>query len=141
MSVTAPTTAAPVSAQKTNYVKKPSQEEKDQTLKEIEANMEKIRPRLVSTFTSHHASTAFNEVDYPAFLLCSTQQSRSRAGTPSISSSAKTQPQHKRKRSAGTLEKEKGDESIVVAHLLSSMANSSNQACFFVYLVPIERCP
>ncbi|KAF9280636.1 hypothetical protein BGZ88_012085 [Linnemannia elongata] len=46
MSVTAPTTAAPVSAQKTNYVKKPSQEEKDQTLKEIEANMEKIRPRL-----------------------------------------------------------------------------------------------
>lgn len=54
MSVTAPTTAAPVSAQKTNYVKKPSQEEKDQTLKEIEANMEKIRPRLVSILTSHH---------------------------------------------------------------------------------------
>ncbi|KAF9910668.1 hypothetical protein EC991_005974 [Linnemannia zychae] len=46
MSVTAPATAAPVSAQKNNYVKKPSQEEKDQTLKEIEANMEKIRPRL-----------------------------------------------------------------------------------------------
>ncbi|KAF9132685.1 hypothetical protein BGW39_011548 [Mortierella sp. 14UC] len=46
MSVTAPATAIPVSAQKGNYVKKPSQEEKDETLKEIEANMEKIRPRL-----------------------------------------------------------------------------------------------
>lgn len=58
MSVTAPATPAPVSAQKSNYVKKPSQEEKDQTLKEIEANMEKIRPRLVSnTPISHLRST------------------------------------------------------------------------------------
>ena len=60
MSVTTSATAAPVSAQKAThaYVKKPSQEEKDQTLKEIEANMEKIRPRLVShptTPISHHA--------------------------------------------------------------------------------------
>lgn len=84
MSVTAPTTAAPVSAQKTNYVKKPSQEEKDQTLKEIEANMEKIRPRLVSILTSHHTSTAFNELDYPAFIpimFYATEQELNRIST------------------------------------------------------------
>ncbi|KAF9306362.1 hypothetical protein BGZ91_008588, partial [Linnemannia elongata] len=63
MSVTAPTTAAPVSAQKTNYVKKPSQEEKDQTLKEIEANMEKIRPRLNAVREAIASVTGKSESD------------------------------------------------------------------------------
>ncbi|KAG0324355.1 hypothetical protein BGZ99_001921 [Dissophora globulifera] len=51
MSVTATSPSAPVvaaSSQKTPrpYVKKPSQDEKNETLKQIDANMEKIRPRL-----------------------------------------------------------------------------------------------
>ncbi|KAG0048326.1 hypothetical protein BGZ83_006699 [Gryganskiella cystojenkinii] len=50
MSVTSPAPAQAPVAQKNGttptYVKKPSQEEKDNTVKEIEANMEKIRPRL-----------------------------------------------------------------------------------------------
>ncbi|KAF9152555.1 hypothetical protein BG015_005076 [Linnemannia schmuckeri] len=63
MSVTAPITAAPVSAQKSNYVKKPSQEEKDQTLKEIEANMEKIRPRLNAVREAIASVTGKSESD------------------------------------------------------------------------------
>ncbi|KAF9996915.1 hypothetical protein BGZ65_007509 [Modicella reniformis] len=48
MSVTASSPSTPAAKQKTSrpYVKKPSQEEKDATIKEIEANMEKIRPSL-----------------------------------------------------------------------------------------------
>jgi hypothetical protein len=53
MSVTASSPAAAATAaaaQKPTraFFKKPSQDEKNETLKEIEANMEKIRPRLVS---------------------------------------------------------------------------------------------
>ncbi|ORZ11025.1 hypothetical protein BCR41DRAFT_357379, partial [Lobosporangium transversale] len=48
MSVTASTPAAPATTHKTSrhFVKKPSQDEKNETIKEIEANIEKIRPRL-----------------------------------------------------------------------------------------------
>ncbi|KAG0197109.1 hypothetical protein BGX33_000922 [Mortierella sp. NVP41] len=65
MSVTAPAVAAPVSAQKTAhaYVKKPSQEEKDETLKEIEANMEKIRPRLNAVREAIASATGKSESD------------------------------------------------------------------------------
>jgi hypothetical protein len=72
MSVTTPATAAPVSAQKNNYVKKPSQEEKDKTLQEIEANMEKIRPRLVS---SSHSS----RFTLSLFFLSSLQRNKLRS--------------------------------------------------------------
>lgn len=48
MSVTA-SSPAPVAAQKAtpSYVQKPNQDDKTKTLEEIEAKMEKIRPRLV----------------------------------------------------------------------------------------------
>ncbi|KAF9109904.1 hypothetical protein BGX27_007007 [Mortierella sp. AM989] len=49
MSVTAPSSSEPIaSSQKTTrtYVKKPNQDEKNETIREIEENMEKIRPRL-----------------------------------------------------------------------------------------------
>ncbi|KAF9931599.1 hypothetical protein FBU30_009872 [Linnemannia zychae] len=60
MSVTAP---APASALKSNYVKKPSQEEKDQTLKEIEANIEKILPRLNAVREAIGSITTKSESD------------------------------------------------------------------------------
>lgn len=79
MSVTAssPAPAANGASQKTarTFVKKPSQDEKNETLKEIEANMEKIRPRLVSRrplirqWLAETAGTA--EESKELFSLCS----------------------------------------------------------------------
>ncbi|KAF9190138.1 hypothetical protein BGZ51_008927 [Haplosporangium sp. Z 767] len=66
MSVTASSPSAPAAAsQKTTrvYVKKPSQEEKDKTLKEIEANMEKIRPRLNAVREAIASVTGKSEAD------------------------------------------------------------------------------
>ncbi|KAF8975049.1 hypothetical protein BGZ46_009484 [Entomortierella lignicola] len=68
MSVTAPSSAAPtttVTSQKTTrtYVKKPNQDEKNETIKEIEANMEKIRPRLNAVRDAIASITGKSESD------------------------------------------------------------------------------
>ncbi|KAF9572713.1 hypothetical protein EC968_009528 [Mortierella alpina] len=67
MSVTAssPAPAANGASQKTarTFVKKPSQDEKNETLKEIEANMEKIRPRLNAVREAIASVTGKSESD------------------------------------------------------------------------------
>ncbi|KAF8925128.1 hypothetical protein BGZ58_001113 [Dissophora ornata] len=73
MSVTASSPSIPVataSSQKTarTYVKKPSQDEKNETIKEIEANMEKIRPRLNEVREAIALMTGKSETDPRAAL-------------------------------------------------------------------------
>ncbi|KAG0211266.1 hypothetical protein BGX28_008211 [Mortierella sp. GBA30] len=72
MSVTASSPAPVVTGapQKTTrtFVKKPSQDEKNETLKEIEANMEKIRPRLNAVRESIASVTGKSESDPRAAL-------------------------------------------------------------------------
>ncbi|GJJ74605.1 hypothetical protein EMPS_06963 [Entomortierella parvispora] len=66
MSVTTPAAAQATSAKtvsSSTYVKKPSQEEKDKTVKEIEANMEKIRPRLNAVREAIASATGKSESD------------------------------------------------------------------------------
>lgn len=51
-------TSSPAVAKATpNYVQKPNQDDKTKTLEEIEAKMEKIRPRLVRQI--HSSSAVF----------------------------------------------------------------------------------
>ncbi|KAG0367859.1 hypothetical protein BGZ54_003116 [Gamsiella multidivaricata] len=61
MSVTAPTTSTAPATR--TYVKKPNQDEKNETIKEIEANMDKIRPRLNAVKDAIAAMTAKSESD------------------------------------------------------------------------------
>ncbi|KAG0247783.1 hypothetical protein BG011_000922 [Mortierella polycephala] len=66
MSVAASAPSAPAAvSQKTTrvYVKKPSQEEKDKAVEEIEANMEKIRPRLNAVREAIASVTGKSETD------------------------------------------------------------------------------
>jgi len=48
-----PSTSAAKQKTTRHYVKKPNQEEKDAQIKEIEANIEKLRPQLVGHPTLH----------------------------------------------------------------------------------------
>ncbi|KAF9419555.1 hypothetical protein BGZ76_004226 [Entomortierella beljakovae] len=68
MSVTAPSSSSSVTTttnQKPTrtYVKKPNQDEKNETIKEIEANMEKIRPRLNAVRDAIASMTGKSDAD------------------------------------------------------------------------------
>ncbi|KAF9158488.1 hypothetical protein BGX20_003370 [Mortierella sp. AD010] len=65
MSVTAPSTASSATSQKTTrtYVKKPNLDEKNNTIKEIETNMEKIRPRLNAVRDAIASMTGKSDAD------------------------------------------------------------------------------